>query len=761
MFDLLRQILPWSDSRASSEIPASVPETLAHHSLAGAYLIQNGTFRYVNDGLSDLLGYDPEELVDRLGPKTVTHPEDWPDVEENLRRRLEGEVDTVRYGFRVLTKSDSVRYVEIEGSRVEHEGRAAIAGIMVDVTERQRSFRRLRENRDLLRRSQRVARIGGWEYDPQTDTARGTKELYHILDLPVGEGFTLETGLDFYAPPARPLVAEAIERCMEEGTPFDHEVPLVTAEEERKWVRVRGQAEFEGDQLIRLTGTLQDVTERREAERALELSRNRLQRLVENLPQIVFILDDEGTLLVSEGGDLQALDVAPGEHVGQSVYDLYADYPEMLGYVDRALDGESIDEVIEIEGVTLDVWYAPYCDENDEVAGCLGMAVDVTERREREEELRTTKQEAEEASDLKSALLANMSHEFRTPLSSIIGFAELMEERADGPFGEWAESIRTSGERLHDTLDEVLCLAQLEGGELGLVFEPVRVPDLVEEPLRLMEAEAQRKGVTLDVEIRDLDVPVVLSPTVLDTSLSRLVHNAIKFTEEGNVHVEICRQKDSVVLRVDDTGTGISEEARERIYEPFYQASQGISRRYEGAGLGLTIVQRLVDRAGGRIQIESEEGRGTEVIVTLPVEKQKGEVPAAETPGEATMPTHSDWPSRLLVVEDDEGMRALVREMLAPEIEVREAGDPETAKARAEEETFDAVLLDINLRSSVSGTDLIAPIQNRQNGERAPRMIAMTAYAMPGDRERFLEQGFDDYISKPFTRELLREKLSL
>lgn len=620
----------------------------------------------------------------------------------------------------------------------------------------------LEEHRNLLRRSQRVARIGGWEYDPDTDTARGTEELYRILGLPVGEGFSLGTGLDFYAPEAQPLVAEAIQRCLTEGVSFDHEVPIVRTDGERRWVRVRGQATRVDGEVRRLTGTLQDVTERREAEQKLVVSRSKVRRLIEHSSQIVFMVDAEGILLVSEGDDLQAIGIEPGEHVGRSVYELYADYPEMLEAIDRALAGESVDAVLEIEGATFDAWYAPYYDENDEVAGCLGMAADVTERERHQRELRENKQEAEEASDMKSALLENMSHEIRTPLSAVIGFAELIEGRTEGQIEEWAVTIKRSGKRLHDTLDKVLSLAQLEGGEYAIDLETVDVGARVEEAVRLMEPKAQRSGLRLSGRVEGLEKPVRLSPSVLESVLGRLIHNAVKFTEEGRVDLEADRRGSELRIRVRDTGIGIPEEVQRRVREPFFQASRGWSREYEGTGLGLTLVTRLVDQAGGTVQIDSRRGEGTTVTVLLPIEEVESEATGSTT----TVPSSRAGNSavgasslRCLVVEDDEGMRALVREMLPKDVHVDEAADPYTTLRRVRERSYDIVLLDVNLRSERTGVELLEPIRAARSGEDPPYVVAMTAYAAPRDREQFLAGGFDDYLAKPFTRSELFDVL--
>ena len=260
----------------------------------------------------------------------------------------------------------------------------------------------------------------------------------------------------------------------------------------------------------------------------------------------------------------------------------------------------------------------PVTDDVGEVVRVFGYGVDVTERKKREQNLLEAKEQAEKMNRLKTAFLANMSHEIRTPLTSIIGFAEVLAEEVSGPRKEMADLIQRSGGRLKETLTSVLEFARLEGEAMSLVPERLDLGDRVRETAELLRPQIQEKALTLTLDLPESSVEACLDGAALDRVLTNLLTNAIKFTEEGQITVGLQAEDDTVILTVEDTGPGISEDFLERIYDAFEQESSGTARTHEGIGLGLTITQRLVDLMDGTIEIESAEEEGTRVTVQLP-----------------------------------------------------------------------------------------------------------------------------------------------
>jgi len=250
----------------------------------------------------------------------------------------------------------------------------------------------------------------------------------------------------------------------------------------------------------------------------------------------------------------------------------------------------------------------------------VGMGIDISERVAAEEALREAKQEAEEMNRLKSVFLANMSHEIRTPLTSILGFADVLDEEIDGEARRVVEMIRESGHRLKETLTSVLELARLERESADVSAERCDLVGRVQETLDLMQPQIEGNGLDLQVRVPSTPVYLQADPRVLHRVLTNLVANAIKFTEEGTVRVVVERTDDEAVLKVTDTGIGISEDFLDQIFDEFRQESEGLTRAHEGSGLGLTITQRLVELMGGSIEAESTKGEGSTFTVRLPLD---------------------------------------------------------------------------------------------------------------------------------------------
>jgi signal transduction histidine kinase len=252
-------------------------------------------------------------------------------------------------------------------------------------------------------------------------------------------------------------------------------------------------------------------------------------------------------------------------------------------------------------------------------------AAAVLVRIEREQQLKATKQKAEEASRLKSALLANMSHEIRTPLTSIIGFAGLLESNLSGQDARYAELVHHGGERLMDTLDSVLQLSKLEAGVIEPSSDDVDLVAKAREAVDLYRQRAETAGVALHFDPATESLVGAWDATAVHRVLSNLLSNALKFTPEGGtVTVGVCEHDEQAVVTVADTGIGIGDGFRNRLYDAFTQESDGLEREHEGSGLGLAIVSRLVDLLDGEIDVESTKGEGTCFRVALPLPPADG-----------------------------------------------------------------------------------------------------------------------------------------
>jgi PAS domain S-box-containing protein len=386
-----------------------------------------------------------------------------------------------------------------------------------------------------------------------------------------------------------------------------------------------------------------------------------------------------------------------------------------------------------------------------------GIFRDATEQKRYEKQLIEAKERAEELLKLKSSFLNNMSHELRTPLTSILGYAEvLLEEKADNSQRMFAERIVDSAKRLQGTLNSVLDLAQLESGETTLELEVADVSDEVKDAVDLLKPVAQKKGLTLETAVTASDPYAKVDVACINRITNNLVGNAIKFTEDGRVTVEVGTDDEFVFLQVEDTGIGIEKQFLDHLFDEFRQESTGLQRTHEGSGLGLAITKRLVDLLGGRIEVASEKGKGSAFTVYLPrvAPSQAPEESATEPPST----TDLSFSGSVLVVEDNPLTRELISHQLGAHCEVELAEGPEAALDLARGRTFDLVMLDIHLGTDMNGVDLLRDLRDLPHYANVPA-IALTAYALPADRERFFDGGFNLHLSKPFTKEELFETI--
>ncbi len=385
---------------------------------------------------------------------------------------------------------------------------------------------------------------------------------------------------------------------------------------------------------------------------------------------------------------------------------------------------------------------------------------DVTRERETSAALQIAKQEAESASAAKSQFLANMSHEIRTPLNGVLGMADLLQGTALGAEQRrYCNAIRASGRALHDLLGDILDLAKIEAGKIELEQEDFEPSRLIDELVTAYRELSTARGNNFRTTIQ---LPAGLRLTGdslrLRQVLTNLLGNAIKFTENGWIELGVQAQPPRasdhrrwVCFTVRDSGIGMSSETVRKLFQPFCQADSSTTRQYGGTGLGLTIVKHLVDLMGGSIDVDSNPGSGSEFRVELPFAPAHAALaaPAVETPTTAETAGVS---LTVLLVEDNDINQDVACTMLGKaghRVEV--AGDGAQALYKFVHGKFDLILMDCQM-PVMDGFEAARGIRAREakTGTNRTRIVALTANAMAGDRERCLAAGMDDVLSKPF-----------
>ncbi|MEO1478070.1 MAG: PAS domain S-box protein, partial [Bacteroidota bacterium] len=550
-----------------------------------------------------------------------------------------------------------------------------------------------------------------------------------------------------------------VERLQEKGQVSQHELDLVARDGRTVHIRLNARAVTTEGTLQFFEGTVEDVTAHKEAQEQLQRSEERFRALVRHSSDIIVVLAAEGRIEYVSPAIGPMLGVSPRSQIGQP----YArflhpdDHPSMATMLQRALQQEGALPSIEVRLRHAQGHYvfAEVTGSNrltdSHLHGLILNIRDITDRKRAETVLLKSKEHAEEVARFKSSFLANMSHEIRTPLTGILGFASVLAEEVDEHHREFVTLITRSGQRLLDTLNSVLDLARLEADRMDLSTEPLQVGPLVQEGVDLLSSLATKKGLALNVRVTAPDAHALLDEGAMNRIINNLVGNAIKFTRKGEVDVLVEADSTLVRLVVRDTGPGINEAFLPRIFSEFEQESQGIGRDHEGTGLGLTITQRLVEKLGGAIEVKSKKGVGTTFTVTFP---RSDEAPADALPEAEEVPVAVLKRRRVLVVDDNQQTRFLMERMLHAHFDTDTAASAEETYQLTQAESYDAVLLDINLGAKASGEEVMQRLREDPHYATVP-IVAFTAYALPGDRERFIHQGFDGYLSKPFTRKQL------
>jgi len=399
---------------------------------------------------------------------------------------------------------------------------------------------------------------------------------------------------------------------------------------------------------------------------------------------------------------------------------------------------------------------------------------------ERTAQLTQAKDRAEEGSRAKSDFLANMSHEIRTPMNGVLGMVELaLDAQLPPAQREQLQTLRGSAESLLVIIDDILDFSKIEAGHLSIEPVPTALSTLARAAVESFELRARQKGLTLRCELAaDLPAAVLVDPGRLRQVLVNLLGNAVKFTSEGTVTLAVSAGgtlgdgRVPLSFAVRDTGIGIAPERVDAILQPFTQADTSMTRRFGGTGLGLTISSRLVSLMGGTLTVRSTEGVGSEFVVQLPawpaaaadVLPSAGEprrltadvvpVPADTVDPAATGPEH---PLRVLVAEDNPVNQRVAQQLLRKrQLSVTLADDGRQAVDAFQAGRFDLVLMDVQM-PEMDGFEAVAAIRALEHAEGRPHtpIVAVTAHAMVGDRERCLEAGMDAYLSKPLRRQLL------
>jgi|GEM_PF-343182 len=668
--------------------------------------------------------------------------------------------------------------------------------IFSDVTERKKAEEALRESEELARR--RLAEIEGiYEsapiglcvFDENLRWQRLNQRIAEINGVPI-EAHLGKTPHEV-VPDVGGQAEEALKHIMETGNRLDFEMSGTTLAKpgvlrfwEEHWIPMKDE---EGH-IIGISVAAEEITERKRMEEELRKSRDDLEKRVQertaelqraseilrgseerfrvalkNSPLVVFNQDKELRYTwVYHPNPGFAEDTSLGKRDEEI---LPPEDASRLTEIKRRVLEKGIGERAEVRTTIngkeffYDLTVEPLRDESGEVKGVTCSSMDITDRKLAEKELIKAKDLALEAVEAKAAFLANMSHELRTPMNAVIGFSSLLLDDSLTPDQkDYVERIRTGGEALLALINDVLDFSKMEKGKVKIEHQPLSLRHCIEEALGMVAVKANDKGLNLSHTISYGTPDTIIGDSGrLRQVLLNLLSNAVKFTDMGEISVSVSSKviegdKHSILFKVRDTGIGIPEEKVGMLFQPFSQLEYNLSLKRDGTGLGLAISKNLVELMGGEIWADSTPGEGSTFHFTIEAEVAPGKLIDSGRPTQAAYENLAEKkPLRILVAEDVPSNQMVLVEMLKRMgYRADMAADGCEVLQALELLPYDLVLMDVQM-PEMDGLE--AARQIRKRWPVWPKIIAITAYAMEGDREKCIEAGMDDYIAKPVKKD--------
>ncbi len=659
----------------------SLAELSATLDLAAAFVRDpDGTIRYWSRGCEALYGWTAQEAVGRSAQALLrtVFPESLQAVELALERegRWAGDLrHTTRDGRELVV---AVR----KALRRDGQGRPlSVVEAVTDVTAARQAEAALeRSNEEARTAAERLqlalaagAIIGTWMWDLPSGAITVDERFAQSfgIDPVLGRtGLSMEQVVATVHPEDLPELRVAMAEAIVRGGPYSHEYRVRGRDGVYRWIEANGRVELAADGTpLRFPGVLLDVERRRALEAERDQATRLLRAFADAVPGVVYAKDREGRMLVANRGAAELIGKPPELFLGKTDREFLDDPAQAETVMDndrRIMDSgaaEQVEETVNRPGGEPAVWLStkgPFRDAQGRVIGIIGASIDITarkaaeaalaglnatleqqvrqrtaelegildERKALEEVLRRRTSQAEAASQAKSAFLAHMSHEFRTPLNAVIGLSQLLQRRElPQDVGRFVGHIHDAGEQLLALVSDVLDLSRIESGEMVLEAVPFEPQALLDTVLALVRPQADAKALALAAEVQaPLPERLVGDPMRLRQVLLNLLSNAVKFTAQGSVTLRVhpLPLDDACVLlrlEVADSGIGIDPAQQQRIFEPFTQADGSITRRFGGTGLGLSIVRHLVDMMGGTLSLHSEPGQGSVFSVALPLRR--------------------------------------------------------------------------------------------------------------------------------------------
>jgi PAS domain S-box-containing protein len=605
---------------------------LSEKSLVGVYLIQDSLFKYVNPKLAEIFGYTTDELIDRRGPRDVVWPQDWPLVAGNIQRRLVGEIESIQYEFRGITKNREVRYIEVYGSRTSYKGRPAVIGTLVDITKRTRAEELVKDAEQKYRSIFENAVEGIFQSTPEGKLIAANPAFAKMLGYDTPEeclSLITDIGYQLYSDPG--VREEFIRQVESNGLLKGFECELCKKNGERIWVSMNARRVHDtGKRVLYYEGTLEDITEKRKVERELNHLHQFNTAIIENAPVAIFTIDLNGkfmsvnpALATLSGLGLEVEEKLLGFNWLENPYTIRCGLAE---YIRKGLQGEPFQlwdfAFMTYKGdrnIFMDFKGVPLKGKDGDIEGLLCIIEETTER-----VMTRAKLMQEAKMSAIGRLAASVAHELNNPLGTLVAYAERATNYLESIGEDLAvplelEKLRSylniideEAFRCKRVVSDILSVPKKEGMEIV----QVDIEWLLDRILERISID--NAGIMI---IREASAPLPKiqgDSRVLRQVFVNLINNAVEALDgriDARLWVRTALKDNMVIVNIEDNGIGIPEAIIDKIFEPLFTTKES----KKGIGLGLSLCSDFVKSMGGTVRVESRPGFGATFIVSLPV----------------------------------------------------------------------------------------------------------------------------------------------
>ncbi|TFF36002.1 PAS domain-containing hybrid sensor histidine kinase/response regulator [Mucilaginibacter psychrotolerans] len=728
---------------------------------------------YWSDNLFNVLEVDaiPGTLTMFQYYMSMVHPDDLERTTEYFNNITQ--VTNPAHEHKMVTPKGNLKYIKVLRGDLQYDENGLlkrIIGIIQDVTEARLAEKAIKVSQIELLEAQKIAKIGNWKFDNATKLLSWSDEVNAIYELEEHEASLSHAGralIKYIHPDDRYVIRNLFSPASDIAV----EYRIITPRGTLKYISVNtGNLILRDDGSLRkIVGTLQDITQRKQAEIEHKSTENKFRQVLQTINLAAISLDEKGHVIFCNNYLAHLLGYQQEEILGMNWMQKFVpeDLREMMTgwFKNNSVKAHYVNPVICRNGEQRTIsWQNTISyDDDGNLKGTTSIGEDITRQQIARQELITAKEQAERASRFKSEFLSIMSHEIRTPMNAVIGTTNLL--LAEDPRPEQLEYLNTlkfSGENLLAIINDILDYNKIEAGKLVLNNTPFNIHHLAQNIRQSFYARAVEKNLEIEL-IADSNIPeyIIGDQTRLSQILINLVNNAVKFTKHGKVGIVLQQEQATdkeilITFKVTDTGIGIAAENFGIIFDPFIQEDQVINADYGGTGLGLAITKRLVELYKSSIHVTSELGKGTQFIFSVWFQVAEQALAVPEKPAATPLPPNL-YGMNILVVDDNKMNIMIAAKFLKKwQANVDDAANGLIAVQMASEKAYDLIIMDLQM-PVMDGFEASAIIKEKQP---SLPIIAFTADAMPETHTKAFEHGMTDFLTKPFVPEVLFEMIS-